>query len=65
MVQPASSQSYAYSFKCILVGDSNVGKTSIINRLVSEQFEEELAATIGMEFRSKILEVEPGLPIKL
>lgn len=38
------------NFKVILVGDSNVGKTSISLRLTKNEFAENQSATIGYEF---------------
>jgi len=41
-------------FKIILFGDSNVGKTTLVKKLVSDKFNEKTTKTIGVEFRSKI-----------
>ena len=37
-------------FKVIIVGDTGVGKTCILQRLIKQQFEEEHNVTIGVEF---------------
>ncbi|MEW5308974.1 MAG: hypothetical protein WDW38_000892 [Sanguina aurantia] len=37
----------------VFVGDSFVGKTSLINRLFSDRFEENTGATIGCDFKYK------------
>ncbi|BFU24083.1 Rab family GTPase [Entamoeba histolytica HM-1:IMSS-B] len=40
-------------FKAILIGDSGVGKTSLINRYVNNQFSDVYKATIGSDFLIK------------
>ena len=39
--------------KLIVVGNQGTGKTSILNRFVSETFDENYQATIGLDFHSK------------
>ena len=39
------------SLKLIVVGDSGIGKTSIINRLTHNEFRETYEPTIGVDFR--------------
>ncbi len=39
------------------VGDSNVGKSSIVLRFVDDTFSGMMQPTIGVEFKSKIFEV--------
>jgi len=39
-----------YSVKIIVIGDQSVGKTNILNRYVNNEFKEEYAITIGMDF---------------
>lgn len=43
------------TFKVVLMGDSGVGKTSIVNRFIKGIFED-VASTVGVGFCSKILE---------
>ena len=45
-----------YSFKIIVIGDSGVGKTSIINRYIKNTFEDNIISTSGVCFSSKIIE---------
>ena len=45
-------------FKVILVGDSSVGKTSLINRYVLNRFEKEYKATIGCDFLAKAIALD-------
>lgn len=49
--------SFDYSFKFISVGDTAVGKTSILNRFLTGAFDNHHELTIGVEFGSKIITV--------
>ena len=54
------------SFKVILVGDSNVGKTSILQRYAKDTFRGDIEPTIGPQFMSRLVEVEEtGTTLKL
>ncbi|CAD8207337.1 unnamed protein product [Paramecium pentaurelia] len=44
------------TFKLILLGDSNVGKTSILKRYSENTFSEQQAPTIGLAFYKKVVE---------
>ena len=44
---------YDMIFKIILIGDSSVGKTNIMNKYLKNQFKEDSRATVGVEFGSK------------
>lgn len=44
--------------KVILLGDSGVGKSSLINRYVNEKFSENNMQTIGVDLFTKIADVE-------
>lgn len=44
-----------YIIKLLTLGDSNVGKSSIILRFTDDKFEEKKFATIGIDFKSKYL----------
>ena len=41
--------------KVIIVGDSGVGKTSLLNRFCYSKFDPTLAPTIGTDFSTKII----------
>ncbi|KPP76127.1 ras-related protein Rab-9A-like [Scleropages formosus] len=47
--------------KVILLGDGGVGKSSIMNRYVTNKFDAQLFHTIGVEFLNKDLEVDGHL----
>ncbi len=44
---------YDYLFKIVIVGNSSVGKSSILRRFADDQFQESYLATIGVDFRFK------------
>lgn len=55
---------YDYLFKIILIGNSGVGKTSIINRYVDEIYTENFISTIGVDFKIKTVRFN-NLTVKL
>ena len=44
--------------KILVIGQSNAGKTSIVNRFVANKFESVYKATIACEFQTKLLKLE-------
>ena len=52
-------------FKIITIGDSNVGKTSIINRYILNAFQETKITTIGFNLSFKNITLKNGKRIKL
>lgn len=53
----SSEDDYDMIFKMVLIGDSGVGKSNILNRFMRNNFDYESKATVGVEFNSKIFEV--------
>ena len=49
---------FQYVFKIILIGDTGVGKTCLINRFCLNNFCPTHDITIGVEFGSKIIQIE-------
>jgi len=47
-----------YTFKFILLGDYKIGKTSILNRFVSNNYDEYHHSTIGVDFGNKIINID-------
>ena len=46
-----------YVFKILLIGDSSVGKSSILLQFTDDHFDDNLTSTIGVDFKVKVLEV--------
>lgn len=44
--------------KCVLLGDSGVGKSSIVLRFIADTFHNDLEATIGASYLYKTIEIE-------
>lgn len=64
-ISTPTSDNYDYIFKIILIGDSNTGKTSILNRYVYNKFEERYICTIGVDFMMKQIQLKDNSIIKL
>lgn len=47
--------------KVVIAGDGNVGKTSLIRRYCEGKFEQSRVATIGVDFQTKLVQLEQGL----
>ena len=50
-----------YEFKIILIGDPGVGKTSIMSKFVTNEFQSIYTATIGVEFKIKELYINNSI----
>jgi GTPase SAR1 family protein len=51
-----TEQYYEFGFKYILIGNADVGKTSILSRFIYNTFKKNKEfATIGVEYGSKII----------
>ena len=48
---------YDYLYKVVLIGDSSVGKSNILARLINREFCENSKSTIGVEFGLKTLKI--------
>jgi GTPase SAR1 family protein len=49
-----SNQEYDYLFKLLLIGNSSVGKSSLLFRFVENTWDENFVPTIGVDFVSYI-----------
>jgi len=49
---------YDQLFKILLIGDSGVGKSSILLRFTDDDFEEDHPATIGVDFKTKLITLD-------
>ena len=54
-----------YNFKVLIIGPGAVGKTSLINRFVHNQFSLKYKFTIGADFLMKNVEYKPSKTAKL
>ncbi|CAB4251987.1 similar to Saccharomyces cerevisiae YGL210W YPT32 Rab family GTPase, very similar to Ypt31p [Maudiozyma barnettii] len=54
---------YDFLFKIVLIGDSGVGKSNLLSRFTTNEFNIESKSTIGVEFATRTIEVE-GKKIK-
>ena len=45
-------------FKILLLGDSSVGKSSILLRFIDGYFNASLNSTIGVDFKAKVVQVQ-------
>ena len=50
-------ESYDYKIKIMLIGDTNVGKTSIIKRYCKNQFSPSFITSVGVDFESKYFKI--------
>jgi len=56
---------YDHTFKLLLIGDSGVGKSSLLLRFTDGTFEEDIGTTIGVDFKVKVLNVRNKQRVKL
>ena len=49
---------YHYCVKLLMLGDSSVGKTSLLNRFHEGNWNPNINTTIGLEFKIKTIQVE-------
>jgi len=50
----SGDQEYDYLFKLLLIGNSSVGKSSLLFRFVENVWDDSFVPTIGVDFVSKI-----------
>lgn len=61
---PMDSQ-WHYQFRIIMLGDSTVGKSSLLKRYTEGVFLESINQTVGVDFYVQFMEIEPGVQVKL
>ena len=52
---------YDMIFKLILIGDSAVGKTNILSKFLTDTFDKDSKATVGVEFGTKNFEIDNSI----
>ena len=55
LLNDSNTSNYEYLFKIILIGNSGVGKSSILQRYMKHVFDENYKITIGVDFLMKSL----------
>ncbi|UKJ88520.2 small GTPase [Theileria orientalis] len=60
----ALEHNYDYLFKIVLIGDSNVGKSNLLDRFVKGNFKLDSKSTIGVEFATKNVTLKNGKTAK-
>ncbi|KAH7817194.1 Rab1e [Monocercomonoides exilis] len=58
------SSEYDVMFKILIIGDSGVGKSSILTRFADDNFSESYISTIGVDFKFRTVEID-GKIVKL
>ena len=58
MTKSNNVRDYEYLFKIVLIGDSGVGKSSLLLRFADDAFIESYMSTIGVDFRFKTIKTE-------
>ena len=53
-----SDQDYEFIFKVLLLGNSNVGKSSLFLRFVDDVWNDTFVPTIGVDFKIKTFEID-------
>ena len=56
-ISDLDSEKESIKFKIVVIGEANVGKTSIVQQFVNNKFEETYEETIGVEFFNKTFKV--------
>jgi len=55
------NKKYDYLCKIILIGDSGIGKSSIIERFADNNFHHQFVSTIGVDFKVKTIKIDDKL----
>jgi len=61
----SSNTEFDHLFKLLIIGDSNVGKSSILLRFTEDDFEEDHPCTIGVDFKVKYINWNDNKKINL
>jgi Ras-related protein Rab-1A len=64
MIGDLESTVYTHPLKFVIIGDSGVGKSSMVMRFADGEFKEDYISTIGVDFRTKTMNID-GKPVRL
>ena len=56
---------YHYQYRIIVVGDSTVGKSSLLRYFTEGKNAESNEPTVGVDFNFRLVEIKPNYRIKL
>jgi len=56
---------YDYRFKFLVIGDSGIGKSCLVERFSGGRFSESFVPTIGVDFKNRLLRTATGKKVKL
>ena len=56
--ESVDSRKFDFKFKLMVIGESKVGKTSVIKRYTKNKFGGIYLTTVGVDFQSKIIEID-------
>ena len=56
---------FHYQYRIILIGDSTVGKSSLLRYFTEGRHAEISDPTVGVDFYARMIEVKPGVRVKL
>lgn len=60
-----SLSSYDFIIKLLMLGDSGVGKSSLLSKYIDDKFVQDFISTIGIDFKIKTIKIDiPSLGIK-
>jgi Ras-related protein Rab-1A len=63
-IAQSANPEYDYLFKLIIIGDSGIGKSCLLNRFADNIYTDSYISTIGVDFKIRTLEID-GKVIKL
>jgi small GTP-binding protein len=55
----SKSTAFEQNIKLLLLGDSGVGKTSLMMRFTDQTFSSTFVSTVGIDFKYKVITIEP------
>ena len=60
----SSSSSAKVALRILMLGDSGVGKSSLMKRFIEDKFSPSLTSTIGIDYEQKVVDID-GQSVKL
>jgi Ras-related protein Rab-8A len=60
----ASASNAKVALRILMLGDSGVGKSSLMKRFIEDKFSPSLTSTIGIDYEQKVVDID-GQMVKL